>query len=73
MSTSIHHTATRTAAAHPALGFIAAFRDMVAVARQRKALADLPDHLLSAIGVSADAAKQEAERAPWDVPAYWRG
>ena len=73
MSTSIHHTVLRTTAAHPAFGLFNAVSDMIAVARQRKALAALPEHLLSDIGVSAKAARAEAERAPWDVPAHWRG
>ena len=73
MSRSIQNTAGRLAAAHPAFSFFNAMRDMAAIARQRKTLADLPAHLLKDIGVTETAAKKEAMRAPWDVPAHWRG
>ncbi|WP_333713482.1 DUF1127 domain-containing protein [Yoonia sp.] len=72
MSRSIHHTAGHMAATHPAFGLFNALRDMAAVSRQRKTLADLPAHLLSDIGISESAALAEAARAPWDVPAHWR-
>ena len=45
---------------------------MVAVARQRRALRNLDDHLLHDIGVSNRAAAREAARPMWDVPAAWR-
>lgn len=45
----------------------------MALAKQRAALANLDDAALRDIGVSRAAALKEAERAPWDVPANWRG
>lgn len=48
-------------------------RTMIALARQRRALASLDDVQLADIGLSADDAQHEAGRAPWDVPAHWRG
>lgn len=47
-------------------------RDLLALHRQRQALNDLDPHLLDDIGISRDAAKAEARRVPWDVPANWR-
>ena len=73
MSRSTTHTAGRFAAAHPAFSLFNAMRDMAAIARQRRALADLPDHLLTDIGISKTEARAEVTRAPWDVPAHWRG
>ena len=45
---------------------------MIAVARQRRALRNLDDHLLCDIGVSDQEAAREADRPVWDVPANWR-
>jgi uncharacterized protein YjiS (DUF1127 family) len=42
-----------------------------AVARQRKALADLDDTLLKDIGVTRSEAEQESMRPAWDVPKHW--
>lgn len=44
----------------------------LAVLRQRRALADLPDHLLADIGISRRAAETEAQRPLWDVPPHWQ-
>lgn len=44
---------------------------MFAVARQRRALADLDDHLLRDIGVSPEEARKEAARPMWDAPDHW--
>ena len=52
--------------------FVSRIAAMVAVARQRRALRDLDDHLLCDIGVSNRAAAREADRPMWDVPANWR-
>lgn len=45
----------------------------IALARQRRALATLTCAQLQDIGVSAQQAETEANRAIWDVPAHWRG
>ena len=47
--------------------------DYLALYAQRRALAQLDDVALEDIGVSRDAALEEAERPLWDVPAHWRG
>lgn len=47
--------------------------DLLAVARQRRALAALDDRLLADIGVSREAALAEAGRPAWDAPRHWRG
>jgi uncharacterized protein YjiS (DUF1127 family) len=44
----------------------------LSVARQRHDLAQLDERMLSDIGLSADEAQKEANRAPWDVPSHWR-
>jgi uncharacterized protein YjiS (DUF1127 family) len=47
--------------------FIAALR----LSRERRALHDLDDHLLTDIGLTRDEARIESERDVWDVPANW--
>jgi uncharacterized protein YjiS (DUF1127 family) len=42
-----------------------------ALARQRRALAALDARLLADVGLTATAAKAEANRSFWDVPAHW--
>lgn len=44
---------------------------MVALRRQRQHLGALDDHMLNDIGISREAAKVEAARAPWDAPSNW--
>lgn len=73
MALSMHHTTGHASAAKPRNDLLRRLQDMLAVARQRQALAELPAHLLRDIGVSTDSARHEASRAPWDVPAHWRG
>ena len=46
--------------------------DLLALGRQRRALARLEPRLLDDIGVSASEAQAEARRPVWDVPASWR-
>ena len=43
-----------------------------AVARSRRALAQLDDAALSDIGVTREEAQSEAARPAWDAPARWR-
>lgn len=45
---------------------------LAAVARQRRHLADLDDHLLRDIGITRAEAMQEAQKAPWRAPAHWK-
>lgn len=41
------------------------------IARQRRQLGKLDDHILCDIGVSRHEAMTEANKAPWDVPGHW--
>ncbi|RPE72067.1 uncharacterized protein YjiS (DUF1127 family) [Pacificibacter maritimus] len=42
------------------------------VARQRKALAALDDHILDDIGVTRAQAEHESSRPAWDAPNHWK-
>lgn len=42
-----------------------------AVARQRKSLSALDEHMLNDIGLTRAEATAEATRPAWDVPAHW--
>lgn len=46
-------------------------RKIVALHRQRRALARLDDHLLDDIGLTRADAEAEARRAPWEASAHW--
>jgi len=46
--------------------------DLLALSRQRRALADLDPHVLADIGLTRDEALTEARRPIWDVPESWR-
>ncbi|MFO1201684.1 MAG: DUF1127 domain-containing protein [Tabrizicola sp.] len=43
-----------------------------AVARSRRSLSRLDDHLLRDIGLSRSQALAEAERRGWDAPSHWK-
>lgn len=45
---------------------------MNALARQRRDLGRLPDHLLEDIGVTRHGARTEGSRSIWDAPDHWR-
>lgn len=51
-----------------AIALIAARR---ALARSRAQLKDMPPHRLHDIGLTSDAAAQEASRPVWDAPDHW--
>lgn len=53
-------------AAEPARRFAALW---TAAARERRTLAELPDHLLADIGISRAEAEREARRPFWDIRA----
>ena len=40
--------------------------------QQRRALAELPDHLREDVGLTRAEAHREANRPLWDVPDHWR-
>jgi uncharacterized protein YjiS (DUF1127 family) len=44
---------------------------MIALRRQRHALAEMDDHMLSDIGITRAQAHREASRSAWDVPRNW--
>lgn len=44
-----------------------------ALKRSRHSLSQLDDRLLRDIGLTRAEALSEADRAPWDAPAHWRG
>jgi uncharacterized protein YjiS (DUF1127 family) len=43
-----------------------------AVARQRRQLRELDDHMLADIGVTRREAYAEGHKPAWDVPNHWR-
>jgi uncharacterized protein YjiS (DUF1127 family) len=45
----------------------------IALARSRRGLRRLDDHLLRDIGLTRQEAEAEATRAVWDAPSHWRG
>nr|WP_261384681.1 DUF1127 domain-containing protein [Vannielia litorea] len=46
--------------------------NLLALRRQRRALARLDAELLKDIGITPDEARTEAARRLWDVPPGWR-
>lgn len=44
---------------------------MLAVARERKALAALDTARLEDLGLTPEEARWEAEKPFWDIPTYW--
>ncbi len=44
---------------------------LAAVARERRALAGLSDHLLDDVGLTRAEAQREAARPVWDAPEHW--
>jgi uncharacterized protein YjiS (DUF1127 family) len=53
-------------------GLPAILARLAGLARSRKGLARLDDHLLRDIGVTRDEAMAEASRTPWDAPLHWK-
>lgn len=51
---------------------LASLRRLAVLARQRRRLGDLPDHLLKDVGIMPDDARLESRRPVWDVPARWQ-
>jgi uncharacterized protein YjiS (DUF1127 family) len=49
----------------------ASVKQMWAVRKQRKELAQMDSDRLSDIGVSFEQAQKEAARPMWDCPSYW--
>jgi uncharacterized protein YjiS (DUF1127 family) len=53
--------------------FLRVINRLILVARSRRALLRLDDHILRDIGLTRHEAEIEANRAPWDAPLHWRG
>ncbi|WP_226622851.1 DUF1127 domain-containing protein [Alloyangia pacifica] len=51
---------------------LARFIDLLGLARQRRKLAELDDHLLRDLGLTRRQALEEAKRGFWDAPGHWR-
>ncbi|MDH3263381.1 MAG: DUF1127 domain-containing protein [Paracoccaceae bacterium] len=71
MSAAITRTLPQASRAVKGAGFLARISMALAALRQRRALAALPPERLRDIGISPEAARREAERPAWDVPAHW--
>ncbi|WP_081625850.1 DUF1127 domain-containing protein [Yoonia vestfoldensis] len=54
------------------LSIVARIRHAWGLARQRRTLRRLDAHMLRDIGITPEAAQQEAARPIWDVPRHWR-
>jgi uncharacterized protein YjiS (DUF1127 family) len=55
------------------LHLLRALQHRSGIARSRRALRRLDDHLLRDIGLTRHEAETEAARTPWDAPLHWRG
>lgn len=64
-------TLQRASRARPAQSLLSRFVQARAVARQRKALAELDETLLEDIGLTRVDADREAARPVWDAPQHW--
>lgn len=64
-------TLQRKSCARPPQSLLSRFVQARAVARQRKALAQLDDTILSDIGITRAQAEHESERPVWDAPQHW--
>ena len=67
-------TLINTSIAHrrPRASILKTVAHLVAVHRQRKALAHMDDAALEDIGISRAEADREAKRPIWDAPETWR-
>lgn len=66
------HILTRRVRRIPRLaGHVASLMRAVFLARQRRALRDIDDHILKDIGLTRRQAEQEAARPFWDAPDHW--
>ena len=52
--------------------FGVSFRNLIALARSRRALASLSTDQLRDVGIDVAEARTEAARPVWDAPAAWR-
>jgi uncharacterized protein YjiS (DUF1127 family) len=68
-----HSIAALWSRARTPFRLFSALRRFAIMARTRRDLARLDEHLLRDIGLTRHEAETEAFRAPWDVPPHWRG
>ena len=54
------------------IGFLTKVVKTLELFRERRRLAELPDHILNDIGVTRDQATAEARREIWDAPSHWQ-
>lgn len=64
-------TLQRTTRARSSRSILSRALQARAVARERKALANLDDAILKDIGISRTDAIRESERSAWDAPRHW--
>jgi uncharacterized protein YjiS (DUF1127 family) len=70
-----HLTVSRTlpaAGRSTDLSLVDRLAGLIAIWRQRRALASLPDHLRQDVGLTEAEIDREARRHLWDVPQHWR-
>lgn len=72
MTVSIHNAALCANAQPKPRSIWATVGHMIAVARQRRQLRALDDHLLTDIGVSRQEALDEGHQTVWNAPDHWR-
>jgi uncharacterized protein YjiS (DUF1127 family) len=60
------------ASARPTLSLAARIGTAFAIWRQRRALAELPEHLRQDVGLSETEITREIRRPLWDMPNTWR-
>jgi len=71
MTASIHQTALLATCRPESRSVVGSIRHMIAVARQRRQLRALDDHLLEDIGISRAQALEESRQAAWNSPDHW--
>ncbi len=65
-----HIALSRPCSSNRSIG-ISGVLNLLSLARQRRALARLDDHMLEDIGITRDDALAEAARPVWDAPNNW--
>ncbi len=53
-------------------GLLKMVADRLALYKERRNLADLPDYMLDDIGVSRTEAEEEARKEIWSAPSHWQ-
>ncbi len=66
-----HVLSTRSARAAGRPGALRRLLILIAERRSRRRLAELDDHLLRDLGLTAGEARQAAKQVDWNAPAHW--